>query len=133
MPVSIRKIPDAPILVIHAIQGDDPVREIADTSAEIVRALDAQREPVFLVIEMLTISMALSDIIQAAKTVAHGNSTLLHHHNIRENVYVLTDRFFIMAVQGLSSATFGQIKAQVFDTVDQAVAYCRERLGVAGS
>ena len=133
MPVRIDKLPDAPILVVHSIQGDDPVKELTDSVAEISRMLDALPEPVFLINDVTNISMDLNDIIQAASATARGADAILHHRNVRENLFVLTDKFIIMAIQGLNSATFGQIKAHVFPTVEEAVAYCRGRLGAGGS
>lgn len=133
MPTTVEKIPDVPIVVVHSQQGKDTMGEMADTVAAITRILDEQTEKVFLITDMSNISMKLDEIIQAASMSARGSNSLLHHPNVRENVFVLTDKFITMAIHGLNSATFGQVKATLFPTVEEAVAYCLEQSGVAGS
>jgi uncharacterized hydantoinase/oxoprolinase family protein len=128
MPTHIEKIPDAPIVIVHSQQSDDNLEEMADSVAAITRALDEQTEKVFLITDMGSISMDLNDIIQAASMSARGSNSLLHHPNVRENLFVLTDKLITMAIQGLKSATFGQVKTRVFATVEEAVSYCREQI-----
>ena len=126
MPYTIDKLPDEPILLIHSTMGEDKLREMTEAIAEIARILDEQTETVFMVVDMRDVSMGLDDIVQAATLSARGRNPMLHHPNIRETIYVLTDVLIKTAVKGLGSATFGQLKAHIFDTVEEALDYCRK-------
>jgi hypothetical protein len=133
MPTLVEKLSGEPIVVVHAQKSDANVRqEMADAVKVINEALDSQTEKVFLIVNMTGITMALDDIIQGAGMSARGQRAMLHHPNVRESMYVVTDRMMKMAVKGLNSATFGQVKAQVFDTVEDAVSYCRGQIGEPG-
>ncbi len=132
MPTHIEKVPDAPIIIVHSEQSDDNLAEMQSSVAEITQALDTQTEKVFLITDMSRVTMDLNDIIQAASMSARGQKSLLHHPNIRESVFVLTDRFISLAVKGLNSATFGKVNARLFPTLDEAVAYCRGRVAAEG-
>lgn len=125
MPTQITTIPDAPIVIAHSSEGLDREQDMRDSVVQITAALDAQPEPVFLIIDLSEITMDLNELIQSASLSARGNDTMLHHPKIRENIFVLTSKFIIMAIQGLNSATFGRINARVFATLDEALEYCR--------
>jgi hypothetical protein len=133
VPATIETIPGAPIIIVHAIPAvDDIMKETVEAIALITAVLDNQTEKVFLIMDLKDISMDLDDVVHVASVSARGSNALLHHPNIRENISVLNDGFIKMAARGVRSATFGQIKVYVFDSVEEALAYCREQLRTPG-
>lgn len=129
MPVSIHKLEDAPIVVSHAIQDDtDVIEHTIAVNAAIAAVLDQQTEKVFLIMDLRDISLEFGDLIQVATLSARGPDNLLHHPNIRENLFVLRDGLLRMAVKGLDNVMFGLLQTRTFDTVEEAVSYCREKL-----
>lgn len=125
MPYTVEKLPDEPILVVNSSRGEDPYGEMAEAIDGINQTLDEQPEPIYLILDMRTMTLSLDEIMEAAMLSARGRNAMLHHRNIRESIFILTDPLVRMAVRGLDSATFGQLKARTFETLDQAVAYCR--------
>lgn len=127
MPYSIEKLPDAPIVVV-VHESKQVMSEMADLMDEIRPILDAQPEPVFLVMDIRNLGIALDDLGAAANTAARGPAALLHHPNVRENLLVSTTGLVKLGALGLRTATFGNVNIRLFDTPEQALDYCREKI-----
>lgn len=134
MAYTIDKLPDEPVLVFNQDPVFDPNQSVPQTVADVAAALDAQPGPVFMIYNIGAMSIELDDLIQAASRAgrgAQGSSAVLHHPNVRENVYVVSHPVVRMAVKGLESATFGRARVILFATLDEALAYCRGKLAGA--
>lgn len=133
MAYTFEKLPGAPIIVFTAFMNSDFSQDMTDSYAEGAKLLDAQPEPTFMICDLTRLSISLGDLLQAAELGAAGAQSPLYHANIRENVFVSADPLIKMAIRGLSSATFGQMQHfSRFDTLAQAVDYCRQLAGAPG-
>lgn len=129
VPVSLEKIQDAPIVVSRASRGEgDVIEQTIQVNAEIKSVLDRQTEKVFLIMDLSDISLEFGDLIQVASLSARGPDNLMHHPMIRENLFVLRDSLLKMAVKGLDNVMFGLLRTHTFDTVEEAIRYCREQI-----
>lgn len=129
MPFSIDKVPDAPIVIlVH--ESNHAMSEMGDVIDALAAALDAQPVPIFLVIDIRGLTMGLDDMTSAATTATRGPGALLHHPNVRENLLISKAGLIKLGAQGLRSATFGQVNVRVFDTTEQALEYCYERITI---
>jgi hypothetical protein len=90
--------------------------------------LDSQPEPVFLVLDIRGLALSLDDATIAATAAARRQGALMHHPNVRESLIISRDGFVKLGASGLRTATFGNVKVRVFDTQEQAIEYCRERI-----
>jgi len=132
MPYSIEKLPDVPIiLIVH--ESKQVLAEMAELMAQMKPLLDAQPEPVFLVLDIRRLGIAVEDLAAAASAAARGPGALLHHPNVRENLLVSSAGLVRLGAQGLRTTPFGNTKIRVFDTTEQALAYCAEQLAQAAS
>ena len=52
----------------------------------------------------------------------------MHHPNIVETLFVMSDNFMRMGVMGMTNPVYGEVQLRVFDTVEAALSYCRERI-----
>lgn len=130
MSFTIEKIPGEPIVIL-TVESKQVLTELAVFDEQLTAVLDAQNEQVFLIPDMSNISLSLDDLTVGANTIARGPGQRLHHPNVRENVMVTRDAMLKLAVIGLRTATFGSAHITVFDTREQALAYCRERIAEA--
>lgn len=129
MPITIEQIPDAPILVVRGDQADrDVLEETLEVNSQISALLDTLSQPVFLVVDLREISMSLEDVLQVAIVSARGQDSLLHHPNIRENIFVMRSGLLRMAAKGLNNLMFGLLTPGIFDTLEEALGYCYGRL-----
>jgi len=129
MSYSIKKVPDAPIVTL--LQEARPaMAEMSQMLDTLTALLDAQSEPVFLVMDVQGPAFAIDDMSIAASLIARRQSALLLHKNVRETLLVTRSGSAKLAVLGLSTAVFGQVKIRRFDSPEQALAYCRTHLAL---
>jgi len=132
MPYSIDKLPDEPILlVIH--EGRQSLQEIDQVQSDLAAVLDAQTEPVFLVLDIRELSIGLDDMPGAAAMATQGPGGLLHHANVRESLLVSSSALVKLGAQGMRTATFGNVNVRVFETTEQAIDYCRKQIEIANN
>jgi len=130
MPYSIEKVPDAPIVIL--------VQENRLTIAEMSRMIDtltltlnAQPEPIYLVMDVQVPAFAPDDMSIAASAIARRESALLLHKNIRETLLVTRNGAVRLSALGLGTAVLGQAHIRRIDTMEKALAFCRMRPAVA--
>jgi len=124
---SLHKLADSPIILFYSPPGEDIASEFETISAEMIRLLDAQSVPVFLLLDITHVALGLDDMLRGASLATRGPNPVLRHPRIRECVFVITDPTAIMALRALSSATFGQVKVVSFPAMNEALDYCRRR------
>jgi hypothetical protein len=130
MPYSIEKVPDAPIVIlVH--ESKQLLAEMGQLMDDVKPVLDAQPEPVFLVMDVRGLGISVEDLAAAASAAARGPGALLHHPNVRENLIVSTAGLVKLGAQGLRTATFGNTRVRVFDTTEQALDYCSQQIAQA--
>jgi hypothetical protein len=129
---SVTKLPDAPIIIFACTPGASPVPDLLPTISALRRLLDQQPEPVFLITDTRGMVLDVADMLAAARIGARGRDAVLHHPMIRENVYVIVDPMMKMALKALAGPTFGFVRLSSFETLDQALDHCYEKLGIAG-
>lgn len=128
MSYTIERLSDEPIVVYTQGPATRDTQGIAETLDDIARALDEQTDKVFLIWNVGSMTIELDDLIQSASKAGRGSNAVLHHTNVQENVYVVSNRMVKMAIKGLESATFGRAKVVMFDTLDEALGYCRAQI-----
>ena len=127
MTYTIEKVPDAPIVIMVHDSRQSP-EELQEVIAAVSATVDAQPEPVFMVLDIHKLDLGVDDLISAASTGARGPGAVLHHPKIRENLVVSSKSVVKMAMKGLTTATFGNVKVRVFKTQEEALGYCREKI-----
>jgi len=133
MSFTIQKAPDLPVVIL-SVETRHILEELEGFDAPLTELLDAQTQPVFLVADLTGMAISLDDLTVGASAIGRTPAARLHHPSVRENLIVTRDGMMKLAVAGLRTATFGSAAVRVFDTVEQALDYCRERIAVeAGS
>lgn len=125
MAYTIEKYPNEPILLV-TIHEDFKVavhQELSDNETRLI--FDASPEPLFNVVDVTRIKVSFEDVIAAANVGARGHDPIWKHPKIRASVFISPNPLVRIAVTGLSSATFGNIQAKVFASLDEALAWIR--------
>lgn len=121
---SIEKLQDEPIVIFKVFEAGQLQRSMPTTVTEATTLLDELSEPVFLVLDLSGIKVSLDTIISGANREVRVDR-FITHPNVREVLDVATNPMMKMAATGLRSNVFGNIKIQVFDTVEEALEYAR--------
>ena len=128
MPFRTEILSDAPIIVHTLEPGPGMVHQMPAAMQEVGAALDAQPRPVYLVLDLRGLKMGLEDMMVASDKAARGPDALMHHPNLIETLFVLSDSYVRLGVMGMRSEVYGQAKLRTFDSLDAALEYCHTRL-----
>ena len=120
-------LPGEPIMLTTMSAEYSVSRDQARSDAEARVLLDNAREPLFCIIDLSRVSFSLTDVIGGANAGARGQEPIFHHNKILELIYVTPNRMVQLAVKGLGSVAFGKVKACVFETIEEALAYVRSQ------
>jgi hypothetical protein len=124
---TLEKLPDLPVILFVQEPGTDLLEDMKTGLSAASKLLDEQPGPTFLATDFTGFTMSVGDVLEAASLAARGQSPLLHHPKIRENIFVTTDPLMTIAIDGLATATFGRVKLKRFRTLDAALDYCRHK------
>lgn len=126
MTFTIEKLPDAPV-IIQTIRSDSTVAEVPDSMSTMRDLLEAQSEPIFVIYDVTHMSFSLDDLMHGASDASRTEKPLLKHPLIRETLVVSSSDLIKLAARGMNSPIFGNIALRVFDTMEEALAYCRQQ------
>lgn len=128
MPYSTDVLPGAPIVLHRLEPGPNMVAEMPAAMQEVTGVINDQPHPVYLILDLRALSMGVEDMMKASSDAARGPGALMHHPNIIETLFVMGSSFMKLGVMGMKSDIFGNVKLRTFDTVDQALEYCHQRI-----
>lgn len=108
--------------------------EMSTDAKESVRAtfdvLSKLDEPVYYILDWRNLNpLSMEDISVGAMSVALAENPLFKHPQILGLVFVTSSDILSLAARGLNSAVYGNIKIDVFATVDEALRYVRGKIG----
>jgi hypothetical protein len=129
MSVKVELLPGEPILLQTPSEDYDYKIDGIPAMDQTLEILDQQTKPVFYIIDMLKMTLSLDDMITAVSQATRQRA-LFQHPNIIENLFVTQSRMIDLAAKGMNSPIFGNVKIQVFPTVDEALAYARRSLSM---
>jgi hypothetical protein len=128
---SIVQYPDEPIVVTTLSSSFTVASNLAPLMEQARHIFDCV-DSVFNIVDGRGVKATFEDLVAASNESARGANTILHHPSIREIVVVTDDRLVALAVKGLQSPVFGLRAVSVFETLDDALAYCREKISITG-
>jgi hypothetical protein len=127
MPFTIQTPADVPVVtLIHS--GGQVLQEMGQVSDALISILDAQTERVFLILDVRGLTLGIDELTRSASFASLRPDALLHHPNIRENLVISTSGLVRLTAQGLQTATFGYVRLKVFESMEDAIDYCREQI-----
>ena len=130
MSYSVEKLPGEPIVVSTMLDDFSVADHLPGMIDELSALFDSQPEPVYYISDVGHLSLNLEDILFGSTATARGQNPVLHHPNIKRTILVTSSKMIKLAVKGMNSEVFGNIRIDLFETVDEAFAYVREQLAV---
>ena len=111
-----------PVLLNVVLPSYNIATDWADGDQDMKRILDTHPEPLFLISDIREMRMSLDDMISAASMGSRGDTPAWHHPRMRGLYFVSTSKIVRMAAAGLNNPAFGNVRAKVFGTVEEALA-----------
>ena len=123
-----QKIDQAPIVVHTHEPGPDMPAEIPAAMRNALEVIGEQPEPVYFILDLTGVRLSMDDLIKASNDATRGPGALLHHPNVIETVFVVTDEMMRLSIQGLRHEAFGSARVNTSDTIEHALDYCYQRI-----
>lgn len=115
-----------PRVILFTTTDDYNVREhLPITNRIVVEYLEAEGEPIPVIINALKLSVGLDDVIAGATLVARGATAPYHHPKLKKLILVSTDKLLVLSYRGLNSPIFGSIDVKTCTTLDEALDFVR--------
>lgn len=127
MPAQFEQLPGERILISTFSADFDHSTESPAVLEETIRLLDQQSQPVIFIMDIRGVSFSLEDVMSAAN-MATRQTEVFKHPNILENIMVTESRMIDLAMRGLNSPMFGNVKVRVFGTREEALDYALQQL-----
>jgi len=107
--------------------GEDfSMEEHEEFLGELIALFDSQEEPAYLIADVENYTFSLQDLLIAVNKAARGGAAaILHHPNLAGTITVSTSGLMRLSAKGVKSDTFGNIHAEVFNTIEEALTYVR--------
>jgi hypothetical protein len=124
--ITIEMLPDEPILLATYNNTFSFKEEGQIVQERVIAAFESASEPVFYIVDMREEpAFDFQEFLALTSQITRGQNALLHHPKMKENLIITQNNFFKVAARGLSADVFGGVKARIFDTLEEALAYAR--------
>ncbi len=128
-PYDYKKLPGEPILIFTAYETYKIGTHLEPSMAEARQRLDAQLEKVYYINDLSRqTGLSVEDLINAAHSLTRVDSAPYHHPMIRRLLVVTTNSMLRLGYKGASSEMFGSLQVELFDTLEEALAYARANI-----
>lgn len=121
----VQKLPGEPLFIEIMPEGYDLFTDLEGDIAVMIGLLDVQPEPVDWIVDLQALTFTMDEVLMAASKLARGDNPAYHHPNLRQMVFVTTDKFLEIAAKGMDSEVFGNLSILVFTRMDEALQYVR--------
>jgi hypothetical protein len=132
MPFTLDQLTELPVIVLTPSESG-MFQESHEMTTHVVSVFNTLSEPAFLIVDMRHIRLSLDDVTKKANQAARERPDVLNHPNMRELLVVSQDNLIKLAIQGMSSPIFGNLRFKAFDTPEMALDYCREQIAESAS
>lgn len=123
---TLDKLPGEPI-VLSVVTEDWQLADLPGVIDGYLRLLEASDMPLFFISDLTNIHVSLDDVIQTVSLATRGPMPVLHHPMSKALLVVTQSKMLELSALGMRSRVFGGgIKAYVFKTRDEALAFARE-------
>jgi hypothetical protein len=130
---TLEKLPNMPAILLtfqkdFTFQRD--ARSIVDGLFEL---LDAAPEPLYDITDARLLDLNFTDLVMGLQLVTRGifsnDRPILKHPNLKEVVFIATSKLTELAGNALQQVQYGGYRVTVFKTMDEALAYVKEKSG----
>ena len=113
------------IITFHTDFGGG--RQIKRYVSEIVDLLDNCDGPVYQIVDSADLKLSFNDVMLMIKEAVTNKQVISNHPNSKGIVIVTNKRFYKMAAKGLNTRSFGHLKLEIFESLDEALNWVREQ------
>jgi hypothetical protein len=124
MAYKLTVLPNEPAVVL-ALYGPAQGDKIQATRDESIALLDAQDRPVYFIVDFTESQITFDHIMKGAALAGWGETSFLHHPNVREALFVTSSDVLENVAEGMRGEMYGNLSIMTFRTLEDAQAYIR--------
>lgn len=121
----IETLSEVPVVVSRILPGYNVAAEIHGLHEEVRSHLDVATEAMFYIVDTTQVSFDFGAILNVSNTGAREDNSAWRHPNVRQVIFISDLEIVHRGVAGLDSTAFGNFKALVFNTMDEALDHIR--------
>jgi hypothetical protein len=126
MPTVFKKLENESVVVVTLPKEYNLTTELPVQLPKYLSLLDAATEPLYWIVDARNSPLSVEEIVFGASLVARGEHPLYHHRNIRQVIYVTSNKIMRLAAEGMQGDAFGHVNIKLFDDLDEALQYTRK-------
>jgi hypothetical protein len=121
-------LPGEPI-ILHKLDATFSLaKDMIPDSERVTKLLDSSQQPLYLIVDLTDVKLNFSDLVASMATATKGGKAVLRHPNIKQIIAVTTSDLLALGAKALKQAQYGQLEAQVFSSLDEALTYVRQAI-----
>ncbi len=124
---TITVMDDLPVLLVQFERAFGSSEDIETYVNTLQEAYDALEKKVYNITDTRNLSLSFDKVMEFLRVSMRSNTSLTNHPMKLGNIVITSSGFYQAIITGLRSATFGNMNIQVFDSVDEALAWVREQ------
>lgn len=134
----VELLPDEPILLLICTKEYSLVDDWPQVDQQCRALMDNTNEPLYLITDLTEASLSLDDLVLGTNAGARGHKIgtkgqagevpAFKHPNLQGLIFVSPKKLVKLAIKGMDSLMFGNIQAATFETLEEALAYTRDRI-----
>lgn len=99
--------------------------------SEMKHYLDNASSPLYMLDDFLNMKMSFGDLVSALSMATRGDIAIMKHPNVRKLVIVSTNELLRLGGSALKQAQYGGLQADIYPSVDEAIAAIRKERAAA--
>ncbi len=94
---------------------------------DVWRTLDSLEEPLYQIIDIRAVMLEFDAVMEFLRIAVRGDKALPNHPMNRGNLVVTDNRLYQLVIQGLRTASFGNISIYAYNSLDAALDWVRKQ------
>lgn len=131
MSYRIEWVPEDSIVLLK-LSSEWHIDVMPESNQALAVVMNQTNQSFTLLMDVLDINIGFGDLVQGMSLVTKGESAPFTHPNIKQIIVVTKSGMISMAAKALGQVQYGQLRAEVFDTIEGALDYIRASNRVPG-
>lgn len=120
--------PGEPIVIFKPDSSFTISEDLRPAVHQLIDILDSSDEPMVYIADVRALNMSFTDMVNILGFVTKGELGVFQHPRLHEIVVVTSSNIAALGAKALGQQQYGGFHAQVFEDMDAALGYSRQRI-----
>lgn len=119
---------DPPLILVTLGEDFDVAQDIADSTKALYDIFNSLTEPMFQVTDATHLKIDFDGLMEFVRVGVRGEHSMVDHPNSRGILVITNNRFYELAIKGMTTAAFGTLKMYAFASREAAFEWVRRQM-----